>query len=464
MVGIQAEVRAPVLIVDPGRRVHHARPEPEVVRFDQADGVPVGVHGAQEDGPPAGWVGRRWGRSGASGVDQRRQAGQSRRVQQPVNGDVPEGRVGQRSVTVGHGQLGGLQAGMDPARIGDAVRPERGGRGRGQIREDAEEFEGHDAGAVGRMGRDPDASIVDGDRRPPGRRVLAEIARDDRSPDGSQSRRLDVGEVAVVERIEAVPDEDLEGRRERRQPDALAAAPGSSVRTIESMEPGIGREDVAEHGAGRLDRLDELVPGREAAPPKLDRRRENGRPRQAPVAPVGIRPRTHRSGHGDRLGSSPRRRRQAAGAQGRCVGGGRCPAGSIEGDLLAAVRVPDEPEGVAADPATLGHHHAKDRIRRDRGVHCRSTVAEHLRSSGTGEVMRRHDAATAAPREQGHALDRPSAPASTPASSRRSWASGSSATPSRIAVATSMPSIPRASAANPPMTAPMIWPMARKTE
>ena len=59
MARIEAEVAAPVLVVDARPRVHNAGPEPRPVRLDQADRVAHPVHRCQEDGPATGRVGRR---------------------------------------------------------------------------------------------------------------------------------------------------------------------------------------------------------------------------------------------------------------------------------------------------------------------------------------------------------------------------------------------------------------------
>ena len=84
-----------------------------------------------------------------------------------------------------------------------------------------------------------------------------------------------------------------------------------------------------------------------------------------------------------------------------------------------------------------------------------------------GQVVGRHDGAvrTAGERHRapGSSVDHPIIPV-TGSSARRNRASGRSAIRRSTAVATSMPSMPAASAANPPMSAPAICPIARNTE
>ena len=77
------------------------------------------------------------------------------RVEQSLDRDVAERRVGQVRVAVGHRQLGGLEPEVDPARVA-ARRPARTRREprRLELAEDPEELEGDDPRAVRRMGRD----------------------------------------------------------------------------------------------------------------------------------------------------------------------------------------------------------------------------------------------------------------------------------------------------------------------
>ena len=183
--------------------------------------------------------------------------------------------------------------------------------------------------------------------------------------------------------------------------------------------------------------------------------------------------------------SRPRSRRAAALA----------PAGArpdpFRADLPSTRGVPDEPERVATDPATAGQHDTERGVRRDRRVHSRAAGPQDGQPGRGREVVRRDDRAVRASGERdrrprpsvrertgraglgrmgrvgwmSHA-DAPEALAdpSSMCSCARSRASGMTAIPSRTSVAMNMPSMPRRSAATPPIRAPVIWPMARKTE
>ena len=156
------------------------------------------------------------------------------------------------------------------------------------------------------------------------------------------------------------------------------------------------------------------------------------------------------------------------------VDGCRRAARAVERVLSAGRRVPDQPEGIAADPAALRRNDGQRprSWRSPRRPPSHPGEGRRGRPRSPGDAVRRPRRASRAPagpgptggrRSRGVGSDRTGTTPSS-SSSRRSWASGSSANPSSTAVAMSIPSIPRASAANPPIKAPMIWPTARKTE
>ncbi len=416
--------------------------------------------------PPGGFVDAGRG-ARPIGVDPRGEVGQARRVEQAIDRHVPKRRVGDVGVAVGHRQLGRLEPQVDPARIGDAVRPEGGRRGRLEAFEDPEQLERHDTGAVGWVARDADAAVVDGDRVTPGRRVVAQVAGADRGSRSLERAHLADREVAFIEGVEAFVGEGLERPGEGRQPDQLPGSPGPTTAAEHAQQAGVRPEGRCRARCDGLDGIDEGGPGREAAARQLDGRGEDVASGQPPVAGVGIAPRAHRPGHRDAQWSPLRERRQALGAQTGGVGRGCAPARAVERVLRPARRVPDEPERVAAESAVVGDDDAQDRVRGDGRVDGRAALAEDRQAGLAGEVVRRDDRAMPAA-GKGHGRPRAARGhvGTTPSSSslRRRRASGNSATARSTIVAMSMPSTPRRSAAIPPMSAPMICPMARNTE
>ena len=125
MIGFEAEIAAPVLVVDARRRIDDPRPEAHVVRLDEAHGVPIGVDRGEEDRATAARIGRGRRRAGTDELDPGREGRQPVAVEEHLDRHVPRRGVGHIRITVGHGDLGRLQVEVDPAGIRDALRPER---------------------------------------------------------------------------------------------------------------------------------------------------------------------------------------------------------------------------------------------------------------------------------------------------------------------------------------------------
>ena len=124
---IQAEVAAPVLVVDAGLGIDHARPEAEVVGLDQADRIALAVDGRQVDRPAAARVGRggRLVAAARAGRSARRARGRTpgRAAGRPAPSETPgpSGRRRDRPWRASPPRSrGGSSAGSR-----DAVRPER---------------------------------------------------------------------------------------------------------------------------------------------------------------------------------------------------------------------------------------------------------------------------------------------------------------------------------------------------
>ena len=297
--------------------------------------------------------------------------------------------------------------------------------------------------------------------------MLAQVLDEDRRSGGGERPGLALAQVPVVEGIEPVARERFERGGEGRQADALTGMPGAAVWSVHGREAGIGAEFRVDERGGHLHGVDEPVPGREAGTCQLDGRGQRLVPRQAAEPRVGVAPRADRAGHGDAEGPAPREAGQPTAAQCRRIARGCAPPGPVQGVVAGGSGIPDQPEGVAPDAAAAGHHDPEDRVGRDRGIHGGATGSQHVQPGRGRKVMRRHDRAVRAAgqrdRAPGMTVDHPIIPV-TGSSAPRRRASGRSAITSSTAVATSIPSMPTAVAAKPPMSAPAIWPIARKTE
>ena len=302
-----------------------ARPERPVQRLDEADRVAVTVDDREVDRAATRRV-RGTGRAGgAARVDPRGQLGGVRRIEQARDRDVATVWVGQVRVAIGHRQLGRLDPGVDPAGVGHPVRAERSRAGRLELGEDGQDLEGDDPGAVGRMGRDPDASVVDRDRIGPGRGVVAQVVDRDRAAGGIQPACPARAEVATVERLEPARGDRLERRRQRAgcgraRPAARAGrTAGTRAGTAASL-PIVDAISGAVRSTTSTKRVDAGKPSaaswmagarRSAVGSRPNRAWASAQERTAPGTVMASGP---RSG----IVSWPARRRAAASAAGRC--------------------------------------------------------------------------------------------------------------------------------------------------
>src|SRR6185503_14595178 len=209
-------------------------------------------------------------------------------------------------------------------------------------REDAEDLERDDAGAVGWVGCRADAAIVDGDRVAPGRRMRSQVVHRDRAPGGGQCARLSLAEVAVVVAIEAIARQRLQRPGEGRLLHTFAGVEGATVGPEDLVEPTTGR--FARERRHRLHVVDELVGRREAVPCQVDRGSQDGLARQAPEPRVRVTPRADRAGDGDAQRPAERDAAMAVSAQPRRIDAGGASTGAVECQLPVRGRVPDEPE------------------------------------------------------------------------------------------------------------------------
>src|SRR4029078_3967762 len=92
--------------------------------------------------------------------------------------------------------------------------PECRGVRRLELLEDVDQLQGDDARAVRGMGGDPDAPVRRRDRLAPRGRVGAEVRGGDAAAERGKADRLTLGELAVVEVVEADARHALQRRRE----------------------------------------------------------------------------------------------------------------------------------------------------------------------------------------------------------------------------------------------------------
>ncbi len=244
---VEAEVRAAILVVDPRFGIDHAGTEPHVVRLDEAHRVAVAIDRREVGRAAAARRGRSGRRRGLLRIDPR---GELRGVllrDQPLDRDVAEPGIGELGVAVGHRQLRGLDAQVDPASVGHPGRPERGGGRRFEMLEDVDDLERNRPRRVRWVGGDPDAAVVGRDRVGPGRRVACEVRG---AKKATQPRR---GRVPAERRYRP-----RRSRRIRRRPFARASPPGQEA----GRSRRVARDD---RGAGRPGR--NRNPARSFPPP-----------------------------------------------------------------------------------------------------------------------------------------------------------------------------------------------------
>ena len=145
--------------------------------------------------------------------------------------------IGERRVTFGKGELGRLQLAVEPPGIGPAVGAERRPCRRPEPLQDAQDLEGDDPAAVGRMGRHADAAVGRGDGLADRRPVLAEVRGGERCAGGREPGRDPLPERAVVERVEPVARQRAQSRGQCGEADELARAPRPAARAPGLDEP-----------------------------------------------------------------------------------------------------------------------------------------------------------------------------------------------------------------------------------
>ena len=325
---------------------------------------------------------------------------------EPIEGDLAEVGIGQLGVAVGHRQLRRLDAEMDPARIGDPSRTERGGRRRLEPLEDVDDLERDRPRRIRRMAGDPDAPVLGGDRVAPRRRVPGEVGGGQRRPGGREAARLPRGDVARVEVVESCIGQPFERARERGQPNHLARPPRPAMRPEDLGEPGTRPHRRLDPGRRDLDAADESVPCREAAPGQVDGRSEDLRSREPPEPGVGVGPRADRARDGDRQRPMEREAFEPASSQGGRVGGSSRSSRAIERVLAAFGGVPDEPERIAADAAEQRPDDGQRGVRGDGRIDRGPTRPQDSETGLRREVVRRDDGPARSPSDARRNEDR----------------------------------------------------------
>jgi len=290
-------------------------------------------------------------------VDQRREHRGVRLVEETLDRDVDRLGIRQVGVAVGHRQLRRLDREVGPRGSASAIRSERSWF-RLELLEDVEQLERDDARRIGRVGRDPHATIGRGDRLAPGRGMVPEVGRATGNAELGQERGLSLAELAVVERVEAVVGKAPERPGKGREADELAGSPCPAVRPIRREEWRVRADSFCNGARAPLDRVDQLAPGRKAASRQLDRRTEDLRHGQATEPAMRVAPRPDGSRNGHRARSADGHDPEALAPELGRVSTARRPARAVQRQLqalavAAAACVPDQPERVAADPARI---------------------------------------------------------------------------------------------------------------
>ena len=242
------------------------------------------------------------GSGGAGGVDPAGQGLAVGRVEQALHGDVDEGGIGQVGVAIGEGALRGLDPEVGPAQVG------AGGRAAVARDEGPEQSGGSSARRMLRTSRAtrPElfggwvvadrAAVLERERRLPGGGVGGQVRGRDPAAGRRKPRRLAGGELARVEVVGTGRRQPLQRRREGREPDALARAPRTPVRTVgRGPAAGAVAQLAGEDRGGTFDCAREVG------------RRPGSRRRRARSPGPGGRPTgAARSGHGRRPRSGPR--------------------------------------------------------------------------------------------------------------------------------------------------------------
>ena len=296
---------------------------------------------------------------GASLVDAGRQRPEVLVGEQPCGRVLGVRRVGQERVPIGHRELGGLDADVDPPASSTPAGPKAPAGGGSKAREQPDDLEGDDARAVRRMARRPDAAIVDADRLLPGRALGARSAALIGEPAAARPGTWRAASSPSYRSSKPAVARCSNDRAERRQADELARVPAPGVRPVDrgpSPRRGrAGRPRRKRPRSPRPRRCSHPRPGSRPPPARSPgpgpRRATAGRGR-AWAAPQG----TNRPGRGDRAAAREAGRVAIpARREWRRVHRRRSPARPVECRLAAGRRIPDEPERVAADPAALGH-------------------------------------------------------------------------------------------------------------
>ena len=189
-------------------------------------------------------------------------------------GIVAVGRVGQERVAIGHRELGGLDAEVDPAGIVDTGRAERVRRRRLEAAEQARGSRGRSRPSCSAGGWSPGRRDSRCRSVPPGRALGAQVGGGDRRAGRGQSGALARRELALVQVVEAGGREALQRPGEGRQADDLTGPPAAAMRPVDRGPARAAVRQVIRGGIplrAHLDRVDVAVPGREAGRRQLDR-------------------------------------------------------------------------------------------------------------------------------------------------------------------------------------------------
>ena len=262
-----------------------------------------------------------------------------------------------------------------------------------EAREHAQRLQGHHADAVGRVAQRGHPAVVERQRRAPVGGVRGQVGRTRWVRLGPRSSRPSSGDRARVGRLRTLGEERAQRSLERGQSHDL---PGSTWPVVRPVDARPSPRRSPKIGAERSTALEPARP-RPGSPRRGRWRAPAGRSSRD-VRSVGALHPTSGPPPGTVIDHGPRsgmRSWPAARAASMVAPPPARPLPlSVTG--LVALRVPDDPEGVAAEPAAVSGHDREGGVGGDGSVDGAATGAQHQQARLRGQMVRAGDGSMAA--------------------------------------------------------------------
>ena len=406
MAVLQRESLAPVLEHEPQPVRHQARPHAAIVGLDQRHHHPVRIRRGQIGGVPLPrCLARIDNRRDAIRPDQRGPLAGIVLRQQPVDGRLVERRVSVKPRPILERQPLGLDAVMD--RCG---RLEPHGLDI-ELAHHLQDLQRHKPLAVWRQSPHIHTAIVDRSGFHPLGPVGGQIGARHPAADALEVPLDPLRDLAFIERAPAALGDQAIGAAQLRVPEHLTLARRLAVwgpqrlEVVDLLNPGAWSREIAVRDA-HIERrlLDDRRPRLTVA----DRGLEQVLPRQFSVALVQAPPRIDGPRHADRRGSMRRDPSLlgpgALGVQRQRL---RAAARAIQAHDFPGLRIPQQGERIAANPAGDRLAKAQHRIGRNRRIHRRAPGFQHLDGGQRGQRVRGRRCAMQPPRRRTTGKGRP---------------------------------------------------------